>query len=180
MISIARSLSYVSYAGRSSWLKLRKNKVLFVNLCRCMRKKLPTEKTTVKVREEMDRLWQLLQTTLIPVLLLIRKHLDPFNDIAFRGMSFASEEHLFQFCTNLSCSLYLEGIQSWTSNLQIAIKFSEPNKGKQTSSDLLWLLLKKRGYADYTTTEHGLNLVFPNATIVDVTPLTYVAEESEL
>ena len=127
-----------------------KNKVLFVNLCRCMRKKLPTEKTTVKVREEMDRLWQLLQTTLIPVLLLIRKHLDPFNDIAFRGMSFASEEHLFQFCTNLSCSLYLEGIQSWTSNLQIAIKFSEPNKGKQTSSDLLWLLLKKRGYADYS------------------------------
>ena len=89
-----------------------KNKIVFFNQCRCLRKKRKRNKKDDELK--MERFWALFPSTMLHALKAVRTALEwnQSTKMVFRGISFKSKALLYKFCTELNENSTLNEVQS--------------------------------------------------------------------
>ena len=135
-------------------------KNLFTKYCCCNTKKNFND-TDLMRTAKVNRLWNLLKSTLLPVLTLVRKPLPATAEpqSSFRGISFNSVDELNGFIPKIGYNGTLTQLKSWTNSLEVAMRFSKPNEGLVGRRNLMQRRMITMGLKKELTTNHRLLMV---------------------
>ena len=128
--------------------------------CCCETKKNFNE-TDLVWTAKVNRFWNLLKSTLLPVLTLVRKPLPATAEpqSSFRGISFNSVDELNGFIPKIGYNGTLTQLKSWTNSLEVAMRFSKPNEGLVGRMNLMQRRMITMGLKKELTTNHRLLMV---------------------